>query len=123
MLIGAHVSPAGGLYKAVERGTELDAESIQIFNQSPRMWRPTNYSEEDFARFREALQESAIAGVLIHAVYLVNCASDDPEIREKSLASLSSIQTNLAIMLTTGMVGTFGPSALAGSEQARDWSI
>jgi deoxyribonuclease IV len=89
MLIGAHVSPAGGLYKAVERGTELDAESIQIFNQSPRMWRPTNYSEEDFARFREALQESAIAAVLIHAVYLVNCASDDPEIREKSLASLT----------------------------------
>jgi deoxyribonuclease-4 len=89
MLIGAHVSPAGGLYKAVERGTELDAESIQIFNQSPRMWRPTNYSEEDFARFRDALQESAIASVLIHAVYLVNCASDDPEIREKSLASLT----------------------------------
>ena len=54
MLIGAHVSPAGGLYKAVERGTELDAESIQIFNQSPRMWRPTNYGEDDFARFREA---------------------------------------------------------------------
>ncbi len=56
MLIGAHVSPAGGLCKAVERGTELGAESIQIFNQSPRMWRPTNYGEDDFARFREALR-------------------------------------------------------------------
>jgi deoxyribonuclease-4 len=89
MLIGAHVSPAGGLYKAVERGTELGAESIQIFNQSPRMWRPTNYSEEDFARFRDALTESAIKDVLIHAVYLVNCASEDPDIREKSLASLT----------------------------------
>jgi deoxyribonuclease-4 len=88
MLIGAHVSPAGGLWKAVERGVELGAESIQIFNQSPRMWRPTAYGEEDFARFREALSASPIRAVLIHAVYLVNCASDDPEIREKSLASL-----------------------------------
>jgi deoxyribonuclease-4 len=89
VLIGAHVSPAGGLYKAIERGTELDAESIQIFNQSPRMWRPTNYGEEDFARFREARDQSAIGSVLIHAVYLVNCASYDPDIREKSLTSLT----------------------------------
>jgi deoxyribonuclease IV len=89
VLIGAHVSPAGGLYKAIERGTELGAESIQIFNQSPRMWRPTNYSEEDFARFREAREASAIGSVLIHAVYLLNCASEDPEIREKSLTSLA----------------------------------
>jgi deoxyribonuclease IV len=89
MLIGAHVSPAGGLWKSVERGVEVGAESIQIFNQSPRMWKPTAYGEEDFARFREALSASPIGGVLIHAVYLVNCASDDPEIREKSLASLT----------------------------------
>ncbi len=89
MLIGAHVSPAGGLYKAVERGLELDAEAIQIFNQSPRMWRPTNYGEEDFARFRETREQSGIGGVLIHAVYLVNCASEDPDIRAKSLASLT----------------------------------
>jgi deoxyribonuclease-4 len=89
VLIGAHVSPAGGLHKAVERGTELGAESIQIFNQSPRMWRPTNYGEEDFARFREGREQSAIGGVLIHAVYLLNCASEDPEIRAKSLTSLT----------------------------------
>lgn len=89
MQIGAHVSPAGGLYKAVERGTELGAESIQIFNQSPRMWRPTNYGDEDFARFREAREQSPIGSVLIHAVYLLNCASEDSEIREKSLTSLT----------------------------------
>jgi deoxyribonuclease-4 len=89
MLIGAHVSPAGGLWRAVERGTALGAQAIQIFNQSPRMWRPTAYTEDDFARFREARGRSEIGAVMIHAVYLVNCASDDPEIREKSLASLS----------------------------------
>lgn len=88
MLIGAHVSPAGGLYKAVERGAELGCRSIQIFNQSPRMWKPTAHTEEDFARMREALDASDVDAVLIHAVYLLNCGSDDPEITEKSLASL-----------------------------------
>ncbi|MDE3070554.1 MAG: deoxyribonuclease IV, partial [Acidobacteriota bacterium] len=90
MLIGAHVSPAGGLPKAVQRGTDLGCRAIQIFNQSPRMWRGTEYRAEDVAAFREALAESEIEAVLIHAVYLLNCASDDPEIRAKSLASLTA---------------------------------
>jgi deoxyribonuclease-4 len=88
VLIGAHVSPAGGLHKAVERGVERGCRAIQIFNQSPRMWRPTAYSDEDFAEFREAMKGSRIKSVLIHAVYLLNCATEDKEMREKSLRSL-----------------------------------
>ena len=88
MLIGAHVSPSGGLWRAVERGTERACRAIQIFNQSPRAWRPTAYGEEDFARFREAMAGSPIDAVLIHAVYLLNCASEDREIASKSLTSL-----------------------------------
>lgn len=89
MLIGAHVSTSGGLGKAIERGTELGCESIQIFNQSPRMWRPTKYGEEDFAAFKEAMADSPIEAVVIHAVYLINCATTDKELRRKSLASLT----------------------------------
>ena len=89
MLIGAHVSPAGGLPKAIERGVERGCQAIQIFNQSPRMWKPTTYREEDIAAFREAMSDSPIEAVLIHAVYLLNCASDDKEIRAKSLTSLT----------------------------------
>jgi deoxyribonuclease IV len=89
MLIGAHVSTAGGLGKAIERGTELGCESIQIFNQSPRMWRPTKYGPKDFAAFREAMDASPIEAVAIHAVYLINCATKDAEMRKKSLASLT----------------------------------
>jgi deoxyribonuclease-4 len=88
MLIGAHVSPAGGLANAVQRGAERGCHAIQIFNQSPRMWRPTAYGEDDFAEFREAVKPSPINAVLIHAVYLLNCASEDREIRDKSRASL-----------------------------------
>src|SRR3954468_12714233 len=88
MLIGAHVSPAGGPAKAVERGAELGAEAIQIFNQTPRMWRPRYYSDEEVAAYEEALAGSSVQTLLIHAVYLLNCASEDKEIREKSLTSL-----------------------------------
>jgi deoxyribonuclease IV len=98
MLIGAHVSPAGGLPKAIERGVERGCEAIQIFNQSPRMWRPTAYTEEDYAAFAEAMDDSPIGAVLIHAVYLLNCASEDPDIRAKSLTSLThSLRVGQAI--------------------------
>jgi len=89
MLIGAHVSPAGGLAKAIERGLERGCRAIQIFNQSPRMWKPTVYREEDVSAFAEAMADSPIDAVLIHAVYLLNCASEDPDIRAKSLTSLT----------------------------------
>jgi deoxyribonuclease-4 len=98
MLIGAHVSQAGGLPRAIERGVERGCEAIQIFNQSPRMWKPTAYREEDFAAFREALAASPIGAVVIHAVYLLNCASEDGDIRAKSRASLThSLRVGRAI--------------------------
>jgi len=88
MLIGAHVSPAGGPAKAVERGLERKCRSIQIFNQSPRQWKPTVYDDEKVAAFKEAFKGSDIDALMIHAVYLLNCASEDREIRKKSLTSL-----------------------------------
>jgi deoxyribonuclease IV len=89
MLVGAHVSTSGGLPRAIERGTELGCESIQVFNQSPRMWRPTRYGPDDYAAFRSAMEASPIEAVVIHAVYLINCATKDVEMRKKSLASLT----------------------------------
>ncbi len=114
MLIGGHVSTAGGLDKAVERGEELGADAIQIFNQSPRMWRPTAYGEDDFARFREVVDASRVEAVVIHAVYLINAATDDPGLREKSLASL--VQA-----LTVGAgIGAAGVVLHAGSAKTGD---
>jgi deoxyribonuclease-4 len=98
MLIGAHVSSAGGLANAAKRGAELDAACIQIFNQSPRMWRPTAYGQADFVAFRQALEGGPVKAVLIHAVYLLNCASQDPQIRERTLASMiQSLRVGAAI--------------------------
>jgi deoxyribonuclease-4 len=89
MLVGGHVSTSGGLVKAWERGVEFGCESLQIFNQSPRMWRPTQWKQDDIDEFRARMADGPIKSVVIHAVYLINAASKDPEIREKSLASLA----------------------------------
>lgn len=114
MLIGAHVSQAGGLSRAVERGVQRGCRSIQIFNQSPRMWRPTAYGPDDFEEFREAMSASAIDAVLIHAVYLLNCASDDLEIAENS-------RTSLIQSLSVGdAIGASGVVLHAGSAKTGD---
>src|SRR4051812_27964567 len=98
MLIGAHVSPASGPAKAVERGTERGCDAIQFFNQSPRAWRPRVYSPDEVAEFHAAMAESGLQALMIHAVYLLNCASEDPEIRGKSLTSLiASLRAGAAL--------------------------
>jgi deoxyribonuclease IV len=88
MLIGAHVSTAGGLVAAHERGVERGCEAIQVWGQSPRQWRPTRWKGDDVAAFRELMAEGPVRAIVIHAVYLINCASKDREIGRKSLDSL-----------------------------------
>jgi deoxyribonuclease-4 len=98
MLIGTHVSPAGGPAKAVARGVERGANAIQIFNQNPRAWKPTIYSDEAVEEFRTAMADSDVDALVIHAVYLLNAGSEDPEIREKTLTSLiASLQAGDAL--------------------------
>jgi len=88
MLIGAHVSTAGGLVEAHRRGVERGCDAIQIFNQSPRMWRPTRWKPDDVGQFLELMKDGPIDSVTIHAVYLINPATKDREMRRKSADSL-----------------------------------
>jgi deoxyribonuclease-4 len=105
MLIGGHVSPAGGPANAVARGEERGCRSIQFFNQSPRAWRPRVYSEEEVAAYHEAIDASeTVDALLIHAVYLLNCASEDKEIRDKSLTALKHALDAGAALNAVGVV-------------------
>jgi deoxyribonuclease-4 len=116
MLIGAHVSPAGGPAKAVERGAERRCSAVQIFNQNPRAWKPGAYSDEQVAAFRAALDGSDVQALVIHAVYLINCASEDPDFVEKSLASLVGSLRAGAALGARGVVLHAG-SALKGNDE------
>src|SRR5689334_18895168 len=81
MLIGVHVSPAGGPANAIGRGVERDCAAVQIFNQSPRAWKGRVYHDDEVAAYQAALEGSQVEQLVIHAIYLINCASEDDEIR------------------------------------------
>jgi deoxyribonuclease IV len=88
MLIGAHVSTAGGLVQAHERAVERGCEAMQVWGQSPRQWRPSSWKPDDVAGFRELMAEGPIKSIVIHAIYLINPASTDRDLRKKSADSL-----------------------------------
>jgi deoxyribonuclease IV len=98
MLFGAHVSSAGGISNAIDRIEEIGGNAVQVFTQSPRMWKPTAHSDEEIERFRARRTETRVGAVVCHAVYLVNLASKDPDIRDKSFASLqAALETGRAL--------------------------
>jgi deoxyribonuclease IV len=86
--IGAHLSSSGGIHTAVDRAEAIGAESLQVFTQSPRAWRPTNHDPANFEKFRERRAEVGLHGVLCHALYLCNLAAPDDEIYAKSVAAM-----------------------------------
>ena len=90
MFIGAHVSSSGGIHTAVDRAVAIGADSIQVFTQSPRMWRPTNHDPASLELFREKRAEAGIDGTLCHALYLCNLAAPNDEVYEKSIVAMRS---------------------------------
>jgi deoxyribonuclease-4 len=98
MLYGAHVSSAGGISTAIDRADELGCEAVQVFTQSPRMWKPTAHSPEEIERFRSRRAEVGVQSVVCHALYLVNLAAPDREIHKKSVEAMrASLETASAI--------------------------
>ena len=116
MQIGAHVSSSGGIDKAIERAVAIDADSVQVFTQSPRTWRPTNHDPASFKRFREARAKAGIGGVLCHAVYLCNLAAPDPVTYERSVATLRNTTEVAAAIGADGVVFHVGSHLGSGLE-------
>lgn len=83
-LLGAHVSISGGVENSISRGEELECDTIQIFSKNQRQWKSPPLSDESVKAFREALGNSRIRKITIHDSYLINLASPDSEILEKS---------------------------------------
>lgn len=88
MKIGAHVSTSGGVHTAVGRAVDIGANCIQIFAGPPQRWAGAAFKDQDVAEFQRMLTEHEIGPVFIHASYLINLASSDGVLREKSLNSL-----------------------------------
>src|SRR5438552_5589620 len=116
MYIGAHLSSSGGLHKAVDRAEAVGAESLQVFTQSPRTWRPTNHDPASFDRFRERRTEVGLTGVLCHALYLCNFAAPDDDVYEKSVAALRNTMEIACAIGADGVVFHVGSHLGSGFE-------
>lgn len=119
-LIGGHVKSSGGLYRAVERGVEREMEAIQIFCSSPQTWRATKHSDEDCARFRDALAGSGIEEVWIHNIYLANLATESAEMLQKSVDSVANALTIAERIGARGVVLHTGSHRGLGIEAVQD---
>uniref|UniRef100_UPI00260F2A99 deoxyribonuclease IV n=1 Tax=Aminiphilus sp. TaxID=1872488 RepID=UPI00260F2A99 len=81
-LIGAHVSIAGGLFRALERGKVLGCEAIQIFTKNQLQWKASPLSFQECERFFSAWRKSSIKDVVAHASYLINLAAEGSVYRD-----------------------------------------
>ncbi len=98
MLFGAHVSAAGGISNAIDRIEEIGGNAVQVFTQSPRQWKATEHTPEEIERFRARRKQARVKAVACHALYLVNLASRDMEVRSKSFAAMcATMETARAI--------------------------
>ena len=88
LLLGAHMSIAGGLDKSIERGASIGCSTIQIFTKSNRQWSARKISDDQAAAFHQALKKTTIKSVITHATYLINIGSPDSATSKKSTAAL-----------------------------------
>ncbi len=119
MNIGAHVRGGGQLVPSLEAGVQIGATSVQVFVQSPRMWKPTQYAPEVLASYRDAAgAHPSVTHTFVHATYLINLASSDDELYAKSVAALTH---NLGVgrgMGASGVVLHVGSHKGGGFEDA-----
>jgi deoxyribonuclease-4 len=129
MPLGAHMSISGGLDKAVVSGQELGCETIQIFTRSPRQWRSRVLKEAEVALFSQTKEEAGIDPVVAHDCYLINLASLEEELWQKSLSVFieelghcQALEIPYLILHPGSHVGAGEESGLKRVAKALDWA-
>ena len=120
--LGAHVSVAGGLPTAFERAEALGCTAIQIFVKNGNQWRGKKLSDAEAEAFRAAHAASGVGPLLAHASYLINLATSNAALREKSRAALAGELARCARLGVGGLVvhpgAHLGAGCDAGIERA-----
>jgi deoxyribonuclease IV len=117
---GAHVSSSGGIDTAIDRIEAIGGDCVQVFTQSPRMWRPTNHKPEAIERFKARRREAGVGGVVCHALYLCNLAAPDDEIYAKSVQTLRATVDAACAIEADGVIFHVGSHLGAGFEAGLD---
>lgn len=108
MRIGAHVSVSGGYAKALDYGDSVGCECIQIFAKSPRQWRGSVLDPVAAAEFVALREARGFGPVFTHTAYLINPATSDPELREKSIVALADELVRGSLLGAAGVVTHIG---------------
>jgi deoxyribonuclease IV len=115
MRIGAHVRAGKGLVSALEHGEAIGADVVQIHTQSPRMWKPSQHSDEVLAAYRTAqAAHPSVTATFCHASYLINLASPDGQLAAKSRSCLTANLATADAMGAAGLVLHLGSHRGAG---------
>lgn len=88
ILVGAHISTAGGLNKAIERAESIGCTTMQIFTKNNKSWFGKKITKEEEERFKEILKKSNLSKIMAHSSYLINLASSNEEVESKSVTAL-----------------------------------
>lgn len=113
------MSTAGGVYKAAEQAADLGLDCLQIFAGSPRMWKRTEISQADAARFRDTAAKTGLRPVVLHAPYLVNLAAEDDALWSKSIEVMREQIAKAALLGADGVV--MHPGSRGG--RSVDWGV
>lgn len=117
--IGAHLSTAGGVDKAVERAHAIGANALQVFSGSPRVWQRTPLERIDAPTVKAAQEKLNVTPIFTHALYIINLASDNPDLVQKSINALKHDLTFDAHIGGAGVIVHLGSHQGRGFESSR----
>lgn len=116
MLFGAHESIAGGIFNAPERGKKATCDTIQIFNKSNNQWRAKKLETSEIDKYFEAIETTGVTVTCSHTSYLINIASPDEALREKSRNSLTEEMQRCNLLKIPNLVLHPGSHVGSGEE-------
>ena len=120
LIIGGHVSVAGGLHNAIKKGVEEEFSALQIFVSAPQSFRVTNYSDEQKTLFVEEYKKAGFTFLVQHAIYLINLVSDNTrlvQLSKESLLGYLKIGSEIGSIGTIVHLGSYKNGSFAGCEQ------
>ncbi len=120
MQIGAHVSTHGGLFGAIHSAQEIGADAAQIWGSNPRAWRPPSVGPDGARAFGDAWREAGLGPLFLHAPYMVNVASPNPDFRRRSV---NLARATVALAEGIGAVGVVVHAGAAGRTTPRETAL
>jgi deoxyribonuclease-4 len=120
MLFGAHESIAGGVFNAVYRGRQATCDTVQIFNKSNNQWSAKKLEPDEVERFFKAIEETEVTVACSHTSYLINIASPDKALNEKSYGSLKEEMQRCELLRIPNLVMHPGSHVGSGEQTGLD---